>query len=92
MVGKAVGHQPTGVEISKGKPWVGSFVIGEEVCYQPTGIGMPKGRPRVGSLVLGNAVGYQPAGIQMSKGSASRQFGAWEGCRSPTCRSRNFKG
>ena len=71
---------------------VGSLVVGKAVGHQPTGIEMSKGRRRVGSLVLGNAVGYQPAGIQMSKGSASRQFGAWEGCRSPTCRSRNFKG
>ena len=67
-------------------------MLGKAVGHQPTGVEMSKGRPRVGSLVLGNAVGDQPVGIQMSKASASRQFGAWEGCRSPTYRSRNFKG
>ena len=41
--------------------------------------------------MLEKAVGHQPTGVEMPKGRASRQFGAWEGCMSPTYRSRNVK-
>ena len=46
MLEKAVGHQPTGVEISKGRHRVGSLVLGEEVCYQPTGVEISNGMVR----------------------------------------------
>ena len=53
MLGKAVGYQPTGVELSKARPRVGGLVLGKAVGYQPTGVEMSKARPRVGGLVLG---------------------------------------
>ena len=37
LLGKAVGYQPTGVEMSKGRPRVGGLVFGKSVGYQPTG-------------------------------------------------------
>ena len=42
--------------------------------------------------MVGKAVGHQLTGVEMSKGRAMRQFGAWEGCRSPTYRSGHVKG
>ena len=42
--------------------------------------------------MVGKAVGYQPTGVDMSKDRPSRQFGGWEGCRSPTYRSGHVKG
>ena len=44
MLGKAVGYQPTGVEMSKARPRVGGLVLGKAVGYQPTGIKMSKAR------------------------------------------------
>ena len=68
-------------------------MLGKAVRYQPTGVEMTKGKPRVGGLVFGKAVGYQPTGVEMSKGKPrGRRFGAWEGCKIPTYRSRNVKG
>ena len=61
MLGKAVCYQPTGVKISKGKPWAVGLVLGKDAGYHPTGVEASKGKPRVGGLVLGKAVGYQPA-------------------------------
>ena len=91
-IGKAVGYQPAGVEMSKGKPNIGGLVLGKAIGYQPAEVEMSKGKPNIGSLVLGKAVGYQPTGVEMSKGKPKyRRFGAWEGCRLPTCRSRNVK-
>ena len=79
--------------MSKGKPNIGGLVLGKAVGYQPTGVEMSKGKPNLGGLVLGKAVSYQPAGVETSKGKPrGRRFGAWEGCRLPTCRSRNVKG
>ena len=46
VLGKAVGYQPTGVEMTKGKPRVGGLVFGKAVGYQPTGAEMSKGKPR----------------------------------------------
>ena len=59
MLGKAVGYQPTGVEMSKGKPGR-RFGACKAVGCQPTGVETSKGRSRVSRLVLGKAVGYQP--------------------------------
>ena len=68
-------------------------MLGKAVGYQPTGVEMSKGKPNIGGSVPGKAVGYQPTGVEMSKGKPSiRRFGAWEGCRLPTYRSRNVKG
>ena len=84
MFGKAVGYQPTGVQMSKGKPNIGGLVLGKAVGYQPAGVEMSKGKPNIGGLVLGKAVGYQPAGVEMSKGKPNIDL--------PTCRSRNVNG
>ena len=43
MLGKAVGYQPTGVEMSKGKPNIGGLVLGKAVGYQPAGVETSKG-------------------------------------------------
>ena len=53
MLGKAVGYQPTGVEMSKGKPNIGGLVLGKAVGYQPAGVEMSKGKPNIGGLVFG---------------------------------------
>ena len=39
ILGKAVGYQPAGVEMSKGKPIIGGLVLGKAVGY-PTGVEM----------------------------------------------------
>ena len=46
MLGKAIGYQPTGVEMSKGRARVGSLVLGKAIGYQPTGVEMSKCRAR----------------------------------------------
>ena len=46
VLGKAVGYQPTGVEMSKARPSVGGLVLGKAVGYQPTGVEMSKGKTK----------------------------------------------
>ena len=38
LLGKAVGYQPTGVELPKARPRVGGLVLGKAVGGQPTGV------------------------------------------------------